>query len=126
MKGRSNKVNGVVVDSDPSYVPPSVSGDQDCYIDGKRAGLGFSVTPDESVKGCNNMKTSKHLNEKMALSPHSTRVAAAGALAAIRAQADASRRAKNEAESPSTVSNSTTHDSLVAGSGALILHPGKY
>jgi hypothetical protein len=120
---KRSKSTGAVVDPDPSYVPPSMSNDQEGYVDGKRNGVTFSANPEESVKGCNVVKNNKHLSERMALSPHPTRVAAAGALAAIRAQADASRRARNEVDSPSTAPPSS-HDSLVAGSGAIILHPG--
>ncbi|KAG0563321.1 hypothetical protein KC19_8G021400 [Ceratodon purpureus] len=123
MKGRSNKSSGVVVDPDPSYVPPSMSSDQEDFVDEKRNGVAFSATPEESVKGCNVTKTNKHMSERMVISPHPTRVAAAGALAAIRAQADASRRARNEVDSPSPAPSSS-HDSIVAGSGAIILHPG--
>ncbi|KAG0605748.1 hypothetical protein M758_9G084800 [Ceratodon purpureus] len=120
---KRSKSTGVVVDPDPSYVPPSMSSDQDGYVDGKRNGVTFSANPVESVKGCNVVKNNKHLSERMALSPHPTRVAAAGALAAIRAQADASRRARSEVDSPSSVPPSS-HDSFVATSGAIILHPG--
>jgi hypothetical protein len=101
-----------------------MSNDQEDYVDGKRSGVAFSATPEESVKGCNATKTNNYMSERMAISPHPTRVAAAGALAAIRAQADASRRARNEVDSPSTAPSSSSHDSLVAGSGAIILHPG--
>lgn len=125
IKGRPSKSSGTVVDPDPSYVPPSLSSDEEGYIDGKRAGVTFSVTPDESVKGCSGSKNNKHVNERMALSPHPTRVAAAGALAAIRAQADASsRRARNEVDSSSTPPHTSVHNAIVAGSGAIILHPG--
>ena len=123
MKGRSNKSSGAVVDPDPSYVPPSISSEQEEYADGKRNGVAFCGSAEESVKGCSVAKGNKHMGERMAISPHPTRVAAAGALAAIRAQADASRRARNEVDSAPTAPSSS-HDSLVAGSGAIILHPG--
>lgn len=124
LKGRCNKAGGAVVDPDPSYVPPSLSSEEEGYVDGKRSGAAFSVTPEESVKGCNGMKSNKQMSERMAISPHPTRVAAAGALAAIRAQADASRRGRNEADSAAAAAHTSSHDSLVGGSGAIILHPG--
>ncbi|CAK9272417.1 unnamed protein product, partial [Sphagnum jensenii] len=43
---------------------------------------------------------------------------------AIRAQADANRRAKNELDPPSTVTTNMSQDSLGGESGAIILHPG--
>ncbi|XP_073396906.1 uncharacterized protein [Physcomitrium patens] len=119
MKGRASKSSGTVVDPDPSYVPPSASSEQEGYVEGRRSGVAVSVSPEESVKGCN-----KHVSERMAISAHPTRVAAAGALAAIRAQADASRRARNEVESGCTSPESCGQDSAVGGSGAIILHPG--
>lgn len=122
MKGRSNKSSGAVVDLDPSYVPPSISSEEE-HADGKRSGVALSGSPEESVKGCNATKSNKHMGERMAISAHPTRVAAAGALAAIRAQADASRRARNEVDSGCSAPSSS-HDSVVAGSGAIILHPG--
>jgi hypothetical protein len=128
-KGRSTRASGMVVDADPTtfvVAPPMPADHQQGYIDGKQpSGLKFPMTPDETLKGCNGMKTKlTHLNERMAVSPHSTRVAAAGALAAIRAQADANRRAKNELDPPSTVTTNMSQDSLGGESGAIILHPG--
>jgi len=128
-KGRSTRASGMVVDADPTTfvaAPPMPADHQQGYIDGKQpSGLKFPMTPDETLKGCNGMKTKlTHLNERMAVSPHSTRVAAAGALAAIRAQADANRRAKNELDPPSTVTTNMSQDSLGGESGAIILHPG--
>lgn len=124
LKGRCNKGGGASVDSDPSYVPPSLSSEQEGYVEGKRSGVGFSASAEESVKGCTGLKTNKHVSERMVISPHPTRVAAAGALAAIRAQADASRRGRNEADSAGCAPLSSSHDSVVGGSGAIILHPG--
>lgn len=124
LKARCNKSGGAVVDPDPAYVPPSVSSEQEGYVEGKCNGAAFSVSAEESAKGCNGLKSNKVMSERMAISPHPTRVAAAGALAAIRAQADASRRGRNEVDSPAAVPHVSSHDSLVAGSGAIILHPG--
>ncbi|CAK9865476.1 unnamed protein product [Sphagnum jensenii] len=53
---------------------------------------------------------------------YSTRVPSAGALAAIHAQADANRRAKNELEIPSPLPN-LTYDNIEGDPGAMILHP---
>ncbi|CAM6039419.1 unnamed protein product [Sphagnum compactum] len=53
---------------------------------------------------------------------YSTRVPSAGALAAIHAQTDANRRAKNELEIPSPLPN-LTYDNIEGDPGAMILHP---
>ncbi|KAH9550219.1 hypothetical protein CY35_10G061200 [Sphagnum magellanicum] len=118
-QGHSSKANGTAVESEGSYRPSKLSGDEP-GIEDKQAGLGISVP--SAFKRCNAVKTKPHLNEQMPLSTHSTRLAAAGALAAIRAQRDANRRAKNELELPSALP-SLKYDTLSAGSGAMILHP---
>ncbi|CAK9875389.1 unnamed protein product [Sphagnum jensenii] len=106
---RSAKPESLGFMLEPSPVPTSTS----------------ATAAEDPLLGCNSMKTKlTHLNERMAVSPHSTRVAAAGALAAIRAQADANRRAKNELDPSSTVTTNMSQDSLGGESGAIILHPG--
>ncbi|BBM97620.1 protein Mp1R-MYB12 [Marchantia polymorpha subsp. ruderalis] len=119
-KTRSNKGTGGPVDGE-AYTAP-VSGD---HNEAKRSGMTFQGPQEDALKGCPVSKPKSGLNERMSLSPHSTRVAAAGALAAIRAQADASRRsAKNESDSATPASHTLAHETMVPGSGAIILHPG--
>lgn len=119
-KKRSSKGNGGTADGD-AYAAP-LSGD---FIEGKRVGLGFPAPQDDATKGCPASKAKPGVTDRSPLSPHSTRVAAAGALAAIRAQADASRRAsKNESELTAPVPHPVAHEAVVPGSGAIILHPG--
>jgi hypothetical protein len=98
----------------------TVSGE---FSEGKRVTLG--VPQDDGTKGSPANKQKPGLADRSTVSPHSTRVAAVGALAAIRAQADASRRAsKNDAELDAPAPHSVAHESLVPSSGAIILHPG--
>ncbi|XP_073385981.1 uncharacterized protein [Physcomitrium patens] len=119
MKGRSSKSGGAVVDPDPSFVAACVSREEEGYADGKRSGVTFSGAAEEGAKS-----NKQHGSERMAMFPHPTRVAAAGALAAIRAQADASRRGWKEADSGCGSPRSCCQESVVAGSGAMIVHPG--
>ncbi|CAM6092477.1 unnamed protein product [Calypogeia fissa] len=118
-KRRPGKPNGGT--ADPEACGTSLAGD---FVEGKLVGLGFALPPDDGTKGCPANKPKPGLSDRTTIS-HSTRVAAAGALAAIRAQADASRRvSKNESELAAPVAHPIAHDSLVPGSGAIILHPG--
>lgn len=82
---------------------------------------------DDKLKGNNinvgkTTTTKSNLTERIALSPHSTRIAAVGALAAIRAQADANRRLKNDIDTQLLSNNHTLHDGSGGASGAIILH----
>jgi hypothetical protein len=148
-------MGGTLLEKDPTYSQPMTSRDghqAHGYTNngnGKRMDVGLNSkaheTPDGSKIGnaTNVGKAKSNLNERISLSPHSTRVAAVGALAAIRAQADANRRPnlKNELEPPASLAPlahnvSARHDhnnnalgggaggALGGGAGgALIVHP---
>lgn len=120
-KVRANKT-GSMVDGDSNFNP--IACDEQSVGDPKYGGLPLGPNSDDSLKGCTGTKLKTSATERMSLSPHSTRVAAAGALAAIRAQADASRRPKAESDSAVTLSHTSTDDALGASNGAIILHPG--
>ena len=144
----SNKsMGGTLLEKDPTYSQPMTSRDghqahgYNNNVNGRRADVGLNSKAHETLDGSkignatNVGKAKSNLNERISLSPHSTRVAAVGALAAIRAQADANRRPnlKNELEPPASLAPpahnvSARHDhnnnALGGGAGgALIVHP---
>lgn len=150
----SNKsMGGTLLEKDPTYSQPMTSRDghqahgynNNLVVNGKRTDVALNSKAHETTHDGSKIgnaanvvgKAKSNLNERISLSPHSTRVAAVGALAAIRAQADANRRPnlKNELEPPASLAPpahnmSARHDhnnssALGGGSGgALIVHPG--
>ncbi|KAL2649668.1 hypothetical protein R1flu_017796 [Riccia fluitans] len=117
---RSNKITGETVDGEKYSAPVSD------HNETKRLGMTFQApSQEDNMKGSLGNKSKAGLNDRTSPSAHSTRVAAAGALAAIRAQSDASRRSfKNESEPSALFSNTQAGENMVPGSGAIILHPG--
>ena len=134
-KGNSSMVIGgcSLHDEDPPFSPSHVCGvDQQApYTSRKRSTTTISYSTsvhDDELKGNNinvgkTTTTKSNLTERIALSPHSTRVAAVGALAAIRAQADANRRLKSDVDTPLLSNNHILHDGSGGASSAIILHP---
>jgi len=135
-KGNSSKVMGGCSfhNEDPSFSQSHVCGveKQASCIDQKKntTTISYSTTciHDDQLKGNNPnagkaTTTKSNLTERIALSPHSTRIAAVGALAAIRAQADANRRLKNDLDTPLPSNNHILLDGSCSGSSAIILHP---
>lgn len=119
-------------DEDPPFPQSHVCGvdQQASHMDQKRSTttISYSTTMhDDQLKGNNinagKTTTKSNLTERIALSPHLTRVAAVGALAAIRAQADANRRLKNDIDTPLLSNNHILPDGSGGASGAIILHP---
>lgn len=121
-------------DEDPLFAQSHMCGmdQQASYMSRKKCTTTISCSTtsvhDDQLKGNNPnagkaTTTKSNLTERIALSPHSTRIAAVGALAAIRAQADANRRLKNDVDIPLSSNNHNLNDGSGSGSSALILHP---